>query len=139
MGERALREQSAIVATVSLTIRGRRIDMEMGIPPGDRRPSEMLPLFRHVAEAMIDMSVKDEGEAGRKVSCKKGCGACCRQLVPISAIEARELAKVIERMPPARKQAILARFADAKKKLAEADMLDPLRHPDQFTDEHMRL
>ena len=139
MGETALREQPAIMAHVALTIRGRRIEMDMGIPPGDRRPSEMLPLFRSVAEAMIDMSVGEEREAGRKVSCRKGCGACCRQLVPISAIEAREIAKVIDRMPPARKQAILARFAAARKKLAEAEMLDPLRHPDQFTDEHMRL
>src|SRR3989442_12014968 len=104
MGESALREQPGIVATVALTIRGRRFNMEMGIPRGDKRPSEMLPLFRSVAEAMIDVGVKDEAEAGRKVSCKKGCGACCRQLVPISAIEARDIAKVVEKMPQERRQ-----------------------------------
>src|SRR6266850_7145429 len=110
MGESALREQPGIVATVSLTIRGKRFDMQMGIPPGDRRPSEMLPLFRHMAEAMIDHSIKEERQAGRKVSCKKGCGACCRQLVPISAIEARAIAKLVDAMSPERKKTILAKF-----------------------------
>src|SRR5439155_2933369 len=64
---------------------------------------------------------------------------CVRQLVPNSAIEAQEIASLVDRMPPERKKTILARFEHARKKLDEAEMLDPLRHPDQFTDEHMRL
>src|SRR6267142_4110839 len=42
-------------------------------------------------------------------------------------------------MSTERKKTILAKFESARKKLEEAEMLDPLRHPDQFTDEHMRL
>jgi Fe-S-cluster containining protein len=128
----------AMQATVGLTINGRRFDMNISVPPGQLSINQMLPLFRHVAEGFLDVGVADEAAAGREVSCKKGCGACCRQLVPISAIEATEVAGVVDRMPEERKKVILERFADARRRLEEVGMLEPLLHPDQFSDEHMR-
>jgi Fe-S-cluster containining protein len=125
-------------ATVGLTIRGRRFDMKLGVPAGQLTPNQMLPLFRHVAEGFLDVGVSDEESEGRHVSCKKGCGACCRQLVPVSAIEAREVARVVDEMPPERKAVILQRFANARAKLEEAGMLQSLLHPDQSSDEQMR-
>jgi Fe-S-cluster containining protein len=112
--------------------------MEVAVPNGPVGVSGMLPAFRTVAGTLLDISIADEERLGRNVSCAKGCGACCRQLVPISAIEARELAKVVEKMPPARREIILERFAQAREKLADAEMLDPLLHPDLYSDEQMR-
>jgi len=133
-----LKEPKSIMGRVALTVRGQRLDVEVRIPDGKLPLSAMLPVFRSVAENFVDMGVAGEAKAGRNVSCQKGCGACCRQLVPISAIEAREVAKVVERMPPGRKAVIEQRFADARQKLADAEMLDPLLHPDLYSDEQMR-
>jgi Fe-S-cluster containining protein len=41
-------------------------------------------------------------------------------------------------MPPERQEIILERFAAAREKLADAEMLDPLLHPDLYGDEQMR-
>src|SRR2546423_12084461 len=132
------RQVKSITGRVALTVRGQRLDVEVRIPDGKLPVAQMLPVFRSVAENFVDMGVAKEKKAGRTVSCQKGCGACCRQLVPISAIEAREVAKVVERMPPKRKEMILRRFAEAREKLADAEMLDPLLHPDHYGDDQMR-
>jgi NADH:ubiquinone oxidoreductase subunit D len=52
--------------------------------------------------------------SGATVSCKKGCGACCRQLVPVSEIEARQLKELVEQMPEPRRSEIWARFERAR-------------------------
>jgi len=132
-------KNKSITGRVALTIRGKRLDMEVEIPDGRVGVSSMLSAFRSVSESLIDLGVSEEERLGRNVSCKKGCGACCRQLVPISAVEARELARVVERMPAARQELILERFAAARERLADAEMLDPLLHPDLYSDEQMRV
>src|SRR2546429_1865647 len=130
-------QRKSISGKVALTVRGQRLDVEVRIPEGRLGAAEMLPVFRSVAENFVEMGVAEEKKAGRTVSCQKGCGACCRQLVPISAIEAREVAKVVERMPAERKEMILRRFAEAREKLADAEMLDPLLHPHHYGDDQM--
>ncbi|MEO7096092.1 MAG: YkgJ family cysteine cluster protein, partial [Polyangiales bacterium] len=46
----------------------------------------------------------------RSISCKAGCGACCRQLVPLSPPEAWMIADVVRSMPEERRTAVLERF-----------------------------
>lgn len=132
------RQPPMIGATVSLTVRGKRLDLRVSIPDGRVAAPAMLPLFRKVAEDLLDTGVAEAQAAGKKVSCKKGCGACCRQLVPISLMEAREIARVVEQMDETRRAVVLQRFAAARQRLAETDMLVPLSQPDQFSNEHMR-
>src|SRR2546429_9274647 len=104
-------QRKSVTGRVALTVRGQRLDVEVRIPDGKLPVAQMLPVFRSVAENFVEMGVAEEKKAGRTVSCQKGCGACCRELVPISAIEAREGAKVVGRMPPGRKDTILTRCA----------------------------
>jgi Fe-S-cluster containining protein len=47
---------------------------------------------------------------GRDVSCRKGCGACCRQPVPISPAEAFLLAELVASFPPAKRKRTEALF-----------------------------
>jgi Fe-S-cluster containining protein len=56
------------------------------------------------------------------ISCKKGCGACCRQLVPISPVEARHIARLVEHLPKPRQDEIRRRFAEARQKLQAAGL-----------------
>src|SRR5262249_15943606 len=70
-----------------------------------------------------------------QVSCKKGCGACCRQLVPVSQVEARYLRDLVEQLPEPRRSQIRARFDEARRLLAQSGLLDKLFHTDQWTEE----
>jgi len=137
MGQAAGKNQS-IGGRVALTIRGKRVDMQVQVPDARVDASAMLPAFRTVAGELLEMSVAEEARVGRNVSCQKGCGACCRQLVPISAVEAVALARLLDQMPEARREKIQDRFAQAREKLADAEMLDALLHPDLYSDGQMR-
>lgn len=97
-----------------------RITANLPLPPGDIRLSELAWMAMPLLERLVDLSVKDDAKQGRKVSCSKGCGACCRQAVPISPPEAWMLADLVASMPPARRQVILERFQQATQKLAAA-------------------
>lgn len=49
-------------------------------------------------------------EAGVSISCKKGCGACCRQVVPVSPAEAFSLMDTLQEMGPSLRERRLARI-----------------------------
>jgi Fe-S-cluster containining protein len=127
----AITPQSSPVrtATVDLTVNGRRIGLHIAVPDRPVRPAELLPVYRSISEQLMAVAVQDVERAGFKVSCKAGCGACCRQLVPISPIEARELVKVIDRMPEPRRMEVRRRFSVARHALQDAGLLDRLADP----------
>ena len=132
----------SITADVELTVNGRRLAMRVSVPEGRVPPAALLPLYRGLAEHLTGLAVDAAKKAGHAVSCRKGCGACCRQMVPVSALEARELVKLVERMPEPRRSALLRRFADARRRLeAEApDLLQRLLHPERCSaDEAVEL
>ena len=71
----------------------------------------------------------DAAVAGVATSCRAGCAACCRQLVPIAPLEARRLRQVVNEMNPAKRLATLTRFAKARSRLDAAGLLDLLADP----------
>lgn len=92
-----------------------------------QRPVELLPvlqLFQNEIVAAAEDAVKLQGKS---ISCRAGCGACCRQLVPVSEIEARHIATVVADLPPKRRKEIRRRFRSATRALADEDMADKSR------------
>lgn len=122
-------------ATAELTVAGQKVRLEMPVPAGPARLAELLPLFRSMTDAFVEVSVANARAEGLEVSCQKGCGACCRQLVPLAQIEARRLWEMVEAMPEPRRSTIRARFEAARQRLAEAGLLEKLREPRQLQDE----
>ena len=123
---------------VELTIMGTPVKASIPVPTDPVSPRELLPLFRDLAETIVDIGVKAVESQGKKVSCRAGCGACCRQLVPIVEDEARQLHAVIDRLPEPRRSEVRARFAEARLRLEEAGLLDALQHPERFADDELR-
>jgi Fe-S-cluster containining protein len=99
------------------------------------RLRQALPLVQSLSETMIGAVTQDLAQQGHHVSCKKGCGACCRQMVPVSSVEARYLADLVEDMSEPRRSEIRERFAAALRRLEENGYLEKMRHIDQWTDE----
>jgi Fe-S-cluster containining protein len=121
-------------ADVELAGDGWHMRVQMTVPTGPTRLRYLLPMVQSFTNSVVDLTVKAVEEQGEKISCKKGCGACCRQLVPISATEARQLRDLVEQMAEPRRSEVRARFADARRRLAEAGILDRLLRRDQWTD-----
>lgn len=91
----------------------------LGVPPGSMRLSEFAWNVMAIDERLIGLAVASEAGKGRQVSCRKGCGACCRQAVPVSPAEAWMLADLVASLPPDRKALVLARFEAARERLRD--------------------
>lgn len=110
-----------------------RLQTTTSVPKGPTRLRQLLPIAQSFADTVVvDAAVRAVEEQGRKISCEKGCGACCRQLVPIAETEARYVHDVVTNLPESRRAEIHSRFAAARRRLEDAGLLDKLRHPDQY-------
>jgi Fe-S-cluster containining protein len=120
---------------VELGISGRKVRLAIPVESGPTSPAEMLPVFQSLSNSFIGIAVQNAEAEGRRISCTKGCAACCRQLVPISTIEARALRDLVAAMPPERRAGIVARFAGARRQLEETGLLERLERRDENTRE----
>ena len=87
--------------------------LRMSVPAKPVKPQRMLPVFRQMSDAFIGMSEAAVANAGGAISCRKGCAACCRQAIPLSEIEAYQIAETVEAMPEPRRTEIKMRFETA--------------------------
>lgn len=110
--------------TANLTIewRGRRDAVSAPFKLGPSRLIDLLPAARAVSKQATDAGIAD---AGKPVSCRAACGACCRQLVVIPLVEAQSLANLVAAMPAERQAIVRARFAAALQQLEQAGLLGP--------------
>ncbi len=97
----------------------------MSVPSGRVPATAILPALQGLVNEVVDTAeAAEKAETGRTVSCRKGCGACCRQLVPISRTEGEGLLDLIEAMPAARRGEIERRLAAAEAALREAGIAE---------------
>ena len=100
-------------ATLRLSVGDLRIAHPITVPTGPVAAADVVPALQGLVNAVVAAA-----EAGKAISCRKGCGACCRQLVPISRTEAERLLSTVAAWPAERR----ARFARAESALAAADL-----------------
>jgi Fe-S-cluster containining protein len=122
-------------ATVDLTVAGRKVHFQLDVPTGPTRPIELLPIFRSLTDTFVRIAVENAEADGQSISCRKGCGACCRQLVPISEIEVESIRRLVDEMPAPRQREIIARFEQAVRQLEASGLLPALRASDHVTRE----
>jgi Fe-S-cluster containining protein len=127
-----------VTAKFALTVFGTRLEANITVSTAPVRMSAMLPVLSSLSDAVIGATVVSAEAMGRKVSCRTGCAACCRQMVPITEDEARRLRDLVERLPEPRRSTIKARFEEANRRLAEAGLLDDLRRPGLLSSEEGR-
>lgn len=119
-----------MTATVALTSPDWELRTTMTVPAGPMPLIQLLPLAQSFADAVVDSAAKVAEGQGQRISCKKGCGACCRQLVAIAEVEARHIGNLVNELPEPRRTEIRARFAEARRRLDEMGLLDRLLHPE---------
>ncbi|MGA2185736.1 MAG: YkgJ family cysteine cluster protein [Bryobacteraceae bacterium] len=106
---------------------GHTMSARIQVPAEPIRPVDLLPVLHEFNDALIGAAVEQVESQGRRVSCRAGCGACCRQIIAISETEARYLADLIAAMPEDRKQRVTARFTEVVEALAASGLLERLR------------
>lgn len=116
--------------SVELSLPGGVVRVEMAVPMGDVPMELLLPALRTTADAFVAYGAELSEAAGRPVSCAKGCGACCRQLIPLAHAEAREIAALVGGLPEPRRSEVTGRFEAALRRVEEAGLLPALEGRD---------
>jgi len=113
-------------ATLRLSVGELRIVHPITVPSGPVAAADVVPALQGLVNAVVAAA-----EAGKAISCRKGCGACCRQLVPVSRTEAERLLETVAALPAERRAVLEARFAAAEAALAAADLKERKGRPDR--------
>lgn len=115
-----------VTGNVRLNVQGYPFEMQMTVPATPVKPHRMLPVIQQMTNSFVDVSVAAVEAEGKKISCKAGCGACCRQAVPISEVEVYQIAELVEAMPEPRRSVIKKRFADGVEHFKKVGWFDKI-------------
>ncbi len=124
-----------ITGNVTLSVNGTPLEMQMTVPARPVKPQRMLPIFQRMADSFVEMGVSAAASDGRGVTCRAGCGACCRQMVPIPEFEAYRIAEMVDEMPEDRRTEIKRRFELACDEFASAGIFEKLSSVGSLTPE----
>jgi Fe-S-cluster containining protein len=116
-------DSGSLKGTIELRVGPRATKLHVTVPRGDVELGAVLPVARQMTEAVVKWAVTDAETAGKAISCRAGCGACCRQPVPVGHAEARRLSRLVDEMPEPRRSAVRGRFEDALVRLGKTDLL----------------
>jgi Fe-S-cluster containining protein len=131
--------QKPEVLRIALKVPEGTLRAAIALPPAPMRLAELAMGFMGFSEQLVQLAVDREAKEGREVSCKKGCGACCRQVVPLSPPEAWLVADVVAGTAPARRAEVLAVFEQARAALSQSGFGEALRGPIRSKEEMVRL
>src|SRR4051812_12922310 len=113
------------------------LEAELEIPTGPMRLAELAERVLDLSSAVADMLGESAEKNGHKVSCRKGCAACCRALIALSPAEAFLLADLVDTMPEPAQTRVRERFARAEalmKQRGFVERLDRLESVDRSDD-----
>ncbi len=106
-----------------------RIEAFIEISDGPQRLVDLTFQVLGLSSVVAEMGERTALRNGVTVSCTKGCGACCRQLVPLSPPEAVFICELVESMAEPKKGEIKKRFSIIIDHLRKAGLLDNLEDP----------
>ncbi len=119
-------ENDWITGQITLTMNGAELEMEMTVPVNAVKPTRMLPVFQAMTNSFVNLEVGETEKQGNKISCKAGCGACCRQAVPLAEIEAYQIAELVENLEEPRRSKIKQKFEDGCKHFHETGWFEQM-------------
>jgi Fe-S-cluster containining protein len=119
-------QQKTRKAPIRLDLPEGRIEAEIELPQGPMRLVDLASFVLGLSSTVADMGARITANLGRQVSCSKGCGACCRQLVPLSPPEAIMIAELVISMPKEFRTRIQNRFNSAVRQVERSGLLEKL-------------
>ena len=112
-------EMELRIADATYTARGR-------IPREQSAVSHLLPILQSLDDEIAKEADQLLHQSGKPISCRKGCAACCRQIMPISDAEALALVQLMDDMSPSQRDRVQRRFDEAVKRLDDEGLLERL-------------
>jgi Fe-S-cluster containining protein len=111
---------------VALNTPAGRLTTAIDVPTAFIPITAIVPVTRRLGEEAAQLEVRQTIETGRTISCRIGCAACCRMLVPLSAPEAFALREYVGQLPTDRRIHLLNRLSDTTESLKHEGLWDRL-------------
>jgi Fe-S-cluster containining protein len=96
------------------------------VPNVPMKLSNLVQPMQQLCSGIVGLAIKREMTLGSTISCHKGCGVCCCQLVPLSALEVFFLSSYMKSLPPDRKSEIESRFKAIRNAMESAGIIERL-------------
>jgi Fe-S-cluster containining protein len=125
--------QNQVSTKVKIQSKNFSLTFQATVQTGLTTAKELLPLACALSDTIVSEACRSIELAGERISCSPGCGACCRNLVAISQIEARHISDTVAAFPESRRSFIQQRFQYAQQQLSDAGYLEKLRDFDSWT------
>jgi len=119
-------DSSTVSGEISLSFGATSLNATVRVPAGRTTLTDLLPIIQNLENAIVDRVGEEAKQAGKPVSCRAGCGACCRQMVPVSLFEAEALTKWIQTLPPEQRAELELRFHRALSALRDAGVIEKI-------------
>ncbi len=82
--------------------------------------ADVVPVARSLSDEIARRTIEYAKSTGRNIPCKKGCAACCRYLVPVSAPEVFRIWDEIQVIKPEHQRNVLSAFVSASQRILDA-------------------
>lgn len=109
-----------------------QLRVRASIPEGPVSILKFLPIVQSLTDAVMAAVARGARREQRLISCGPGCGACCRQLVPLGEAEAVYLKGVLDNLGDDHRVRVLERFRIALQVLRRSGLLADLRSDDML-------
>ncbi|MCD6365882.1 MAG: hypothetical protein J7M14_08405 [Planctomycetes bacterium] len=119
-GDAAAAPATHVPVDAEMRIFGQALRVRILATRGPARTADMVPLARDLANELVRMAADNVRLGGMAPSCHKGCSACCRYLVPLSAPEAFCLRRDIESLGQGERDSVVEAFAAAAQTVQRA-------------------
>lgn len=117
-----------ITGDIKLNFRGTPLHLQFDVPTRRVKLQHMLPVFQEFADSFVNIGIEAANAAGNSVSCRKGCGACCRQPVPLAEAECFQISDLVKRLPEPRRTEIKKRFSAAVEHFQKIGWFEDLKN-----------
>src|SRR5215208_10735 len=99
---------------IALNTPAGQLTTAIAVPPGFVPVTAIVPVVRRLGEEAQALELARSLESGKSLSCRKGCAACCRMMVPLSPPEAFALRDYVHSLSVERQERIAKRLAGTK-------------------------
>ncbi len=96
------------------------------VPTGFVPVTSIVPLARRLGERAAEEELRATEQAAVPISCRAGCAACCRMMIPLSAPEAFALKEYVNGLPGTDRDRFTRRIEETTTALRQAGLLDAL-------------
>src|ERR1700744_5296906 len=117
---------STVEVAFSLRVGEGSLQASLEVPAGQTTLTQLLPVLQNFDSGIVNHIALQANAVGHPVSCRAGCGACCRQMVPLSIFEAEALYKWFQTLPEEKQAELERRFHDGLLALRNAGVLEQL-------------